>query len=81
MTPDEEKEHWKRIVNELQDVMTVLEIADALDVDEREVWRWKAGERRPMGLKAVSVYLLHVKRCPDRQCLISHSVTTGNLAM
>lgn len=73
MTPEEEKEYWKRLVNDLQDVMTIAEIADSLGIeDDRQVWRWKAGERRPMGIMAVRVYTLHVKRCPNRQRLFDH---------
>jgi hypothetical protein len=73
MTRDEEKDYWKRLVNDLQGVMTIAEIAVAVGVEDRQVWRWKSGERRPMGMLAVHVYLLHVKRCPTRQCLNGHS--------
>lgn len=67
MEINEEKAYWSRLLHDLQEVMTVAEIADAVYSDERQVWRWKAGERRPKGMAAVYVYLLHVKRCPDRQ--------------
>lgn len=62
MNAEEEKAYWKRLVNELQEVMTIADIAKEICVEDREVWRWKSGERRPMGIKAVKVYLLHVKR-------------------
>lgn len=72
----EEKAYWKGLVEDLNQIMTIADIAEAVLVEDRQVWRWKAGERRPMGMTAVRVYLLHVKRCPDRQCLIGHSQTT-----
>ena len=81
MTKEEELAHWMQLLADLQAVMTIADIADVIGVDDREVWRWKAGERRPMGLNAVRVYTLHVKRCPDRQCLTVHSAITGNIAM
>lgn len=59
----EEQEQWCRIVQELQirAGMTINEIAQALDVEPRQVFRWKDGDR-PLGMTAVRLYLLHVKR-------------------
>lgn len=70
---NEEKEYWSRLITELQAVMTIAQIAAEVDVEDRQVWRWKSAERRPMGMTAVRVYLLHVKRCPERQCPEGHS--------
>lgn len=73
MSTEEEKEHWRKLVQELNQIMTIAQIAEAIDVEERQVWRWKAGERRPMGMDAVRVHTLHAKMCPSRQCLVGHS--------
>lgn len=81
MTEEEEKTLWQTRVRELQAVMTIAQIAEFVGVDDREVFRWKAGERRPMGMKAVRVYVLHVKRCPERQWRIDHVQATGKSAM
>lgn len=72
MVKEQEKEYWRQIVSDLQDVMTVAEMALELDANERQVWRWKSGADRPMGMMAIKVYLLHVKRCPERQCPVGH---------
>lgn len=72
MVKEQEKEYWRQIVSDLQDVMTVAEMALELDANERQVWRWKSGTDRPMGMMAIKVYLLHVKRCPERQCPVGH---------
>ena len=61
MNAEEEKAYWKRLVLDLQEIMTIADMAAEIGVEAREVWRWKSGERRPMGFKAVKVYLLHVK--------------------
>ena len=62
-----EREYWCRILAELQEVMTVAAIAKEIGVLVRQVWRWKSGHVKPAGLNAVNIYLLHVKRCPDRR--------------
>ncbi len=59
----EEQEKWRRMVLDLQKVMTIAEIAREVEVEPRQVWRWKDGDR-PLGMTAVRLYLLHVKRCP-----------------
>lgn len=53
------------MVCELNERLTGAQIANEVGVDQREVWRWKAGERRPMGMLAVKVYLLHLRVCPS----------------
>ena len=68
----EEQEYWRRLIAELQKVMTIAAIAEAAGVEDRQVWRWKAGERVPRGLQAIVVYKLHVERCPNRQGLSGH---------
>lgn len=61
MTPEEEKAWWLQMVTDLRSVMKLEELAEAVDVSVRTVCNWQNGER-PMGMKAVRVYLLHVKR-------------------
>jgi hypothetical protein len=73
----EEQEYWCGIVKELQDVpVTVAEIAEHCGVNDRQVWRWKDGDR-PMGFAAVRLYLLHVKRCPPGRCPPLHVQSTA----
>lgn len=68
----EEHQYWRRLIEELQEVMTVAEIAEEVKVEPRQVWRWKDGDR-PMGMTAIRVYTLHVKRCcPQGQCPAGH---------
>lgn len=68
---EQERHYWRCLLSELQSVMTMAEIAEALGVSDRIVWRWKTGDR-PTGMNAVRVYLLHVKRCQASQCPIVH---------
>lgn len=69
----EEHGKWKRMVEELQALpMPIAAIAEEVGAEDRQVWRWKAGEDIPKGMKAVKLYLLHVKRCPVRQCPTGH---------
>lgn len=68
----DEQQYWRGLVEDLQGVMTIAQIADEVGVQERQVWRWKTGDR-PKGMAAIRVYLLHVKRCPPRQCPAGHS--------
>lgn len=60
MTPEEEKAWWLKMVSELREVMGLREIAEAVGVTERTVCNWQNGDR-PMGMKAVRVYLLYIK--------------------
>ncbi len=60
MTPEEENAWWLEMVTELRRHWTIEALADELGVSERTVCNWQNGER-PMGMKAVRVYLLHVK--------------------
>lgn len=69
----QEQKYWNCVIAALQDVMTIAAIAEAIGVEDRQVWRWKKGDDRPSGLNALNLYLLHVKRCPERQCPIRHS--------
>lgn len=62
MNAIEEKEYWRRLVEELQAVMTIRQMSDALDISERQIANWKTGDR-PKGMMAIKVYTLHVKRC------------------
>ena len=50
------------MVKDLRSVLQVNDLAEELDVSERTVYNWQNGER-PMGMKAIRVYLLHVKLC------------------
>lgn len=70
-----EKAHWRCVIEALQGVMTIAAIAEAMNVQERQVWRWKAGERIPRGTIAVRLHEFHMKHCPERQCRIGHYET------
>lgn len=62
MTPEEEKQWWYQIINDLRKIMSIQTLADELDVSERTICNWQNGER-PMGMKAIRAYVLHVKHC------------------
>ena len=68
-----DKAYWRCVIEALQEQMTIAQIADHMQVDDRQVWRWKSGEREPKGTQAIKLYLLHAERCPNRQCRIGHS--------
>lgn len=68
----EENQYWRCVIEALQGVMTIAKLAEEVGVDDRQVWRWKAGERIPRGLFAIKLHALHVKLCPERQCLVGH---------
>lgn len=76
---EDEARYWRCLIEALQGVMTIAQIAEAIEAEDRQVWRFKAGERVPRGIQAVRLHLLHVKTCPDRQCPIGHvaSVSVG----
>lgn len=69
---NEEQEYWRCVITALQSVITVAKIAERLEVEDRQVWRWKSGERIPRGILAVRLNALHVELCPDRQCRLGH---------
>lgn len=60
MNAEEEKAWWLQMVNELREVMSLHDIAEKAGVTVRTVCNWQNGER-PMGMKAIRVYLLHVE--------------------
>lgn len=62
MTEEEEKQWWYSMVNDLRSKLSIEQFAERLQVSERTICNWQNGER-PMGLKAVRVYLLHVELC------------------
>lgn len=62
MTQEEEQKWWHQMVTELRQKLTIEEFAEHLDVTERTICNWQNGER-PLGMKALRVYLLHVKLC------------------
>lgn len=68
----EDREYWSCVIAALQEVMTIAAIAEEVGANDRQVWRWKAGQDKPMGLKAIRLYRLHVKRCPEGQCPLRH---------
>lgn len=74
-----ESEYWRKLILDLQQFMTIAEIAAAVGVEPRQVWRWKDGDR-PLGLTAIRVYTLHVKRCPAGQCSMGH-IATGSTSI
>ena len=62
MNREEEKEYWPRLINELNEKFTLEYLAREFGVSERQVSNWKKGER-PLGFKAIKIYLFHGKRC------------------
>lgn len=78
MTEQEELERWLRIVNELRAQLTIEALAEKIGVSERTICNWQNGDR-PMGLKAIRVYLLHVELCNGlhRSALPSGEVEKG----
>lgn len=62
MTAQEERDWWLQMVSDLRDQFTIDYLAEELGVSQRTICNWQNGER-PMGMKAVRVYLLHVKHC------------------
>lgn len=50
------------MVGEIRQVLTIEAFAEKVGVSERTICNWQNGDR-PMGLKAIRVYLLHVKLC------------------
>lgn len=60
MTEEEERQWWLKMVKELREVLTIARFAAEIGVTERTVCNWQAGER-PLGMKAIRVYLLHLK--------------------
>lgn len=68
-----EREYWRQILVDLQTVgFSVSQIAEFVGVDDRLVWRWKAGRNRPTGLSAVRLFMFHGKRCAVRPCPTCH---------
>jgi hypothetical protein len=58
---EEEKDHWIRMIHELNDKFTLDYLAGEFNVSIRTITNWKSGESRPMGMKAIFVYLFHAK--------------------
>jgi hypothetical protein len=58
----QEKQYWRGLIEDLQEHLTIAEIAEKLEVGDRQVWRWKSGDR-PGGLTALNLYLLHREVC------------------
>lgn len=69
---ESEQAYWRCVINALQGVMTIAAIAEEVGADDRQVWRWKAGERKPAGIKAIKLYMLHMKHCPISHCPLGH---------
>lgn len=73
MNQEEEKEHWRMLVQELQDIGVTLEmIAEHLGVGLRTVSSWKEGNR-PTGMTALRLHSFHMERCRVLQGNSSHS--------
>lgn len=64
----EELLYWRKLIIEIQEHITIAEISKRVLAPERVVWSWKKPTCRPTGLRAVRLYLLHVKLCSNRQC-------------
>lgn len=56
----EEQEYWRRLIDELNEKFTLDYIAKEAGVSVRQVSNWKQGDR-PLGFKAVKLYLLHAR--------------------
>lgn len=69
---EQELAYWRRLLEDLQVHMTIAQIAEHLKEEDRQVWRWKAGDSRPRGWSAIGLFLLHVKLCPNGQRQIGH---------
>lgn len=74
MTKEEEKAWWQKMVNDLREKFTIEQLAEKLDVSERTVCNWQNGER-PMGMKAIRVYLFHVECCSPLHGSAVHSAS------
>ena len=64
MMDEQEPVYWSRLVIELQTKITIAQIGRELGVPIRVVWLWRKGAR-PMGTRAVKLYMLHVKLCSE----------------
>lgn len=58
----DEQLQWKKMIEELQELFTLADLAAEFNVTLRQVSNWKHGDR-PKGMKAVKVYLFHAKHC------------------
>jgi DNA-binding transcriptional regulator YiaG len=63
MTLEEEQQWWQRIVRDLRSKFTLTQFAESVGVSERTITNWQNGDR-PMGMKAIHVYLMHVRLFP-----------------
>lgn len=60
---DDERKYWRTIIESLQAAgVTISRIAQELGVEERQVWRWKSGERIPRGTTALGLHQMHLKQ-------------------
>lgn len=71
---EEDQKYWFCIIKALQDTgWPVWRIAETIGADDRDVRRWKAGERVPRGIIAIKLCKLYEEHCPERQCPIGPS--------
>lgn len=56
----EEQAYWRRLIDQLNEKFTLEYLAREMGVSVRQVSNWKQGDR-PMGFKAVKLYLLHAR--------------------
>ena len=81
MSRDQDKKYFRCIIQALQDSgYHVRKIAEELGEDERDIRRWKAGERIPLGSRAIRLCKLYERVCPERQCRIGPYVEEENPA-
>lgn len=62
----EEQEYWRRLIDQLNEKFTLEYIASEAGVTVRQVSNWKQGDR-PMGFKAIKLYLLHARAFPVKR--------------
>lgn len=69
------------MVEDLQKKFTLEAIAEELEVSERQVRHWKAGDR-PKGMNAVRLYLFHWKQCRPGKAAddLGSTMNTGTVA-
>jgi DNA-binding transcriptional MerR regulator len=69
-----DQKYWRCVIQALQDAgMTIAKISEAIEAEDRDLWRWKAGERVPRGITAIKLCKLYEDTCPNRHCPIGHS--------
>lgn len=58
MEKEQERQYWARVIHEIQRAsgLTVVKLAEALNVEVRDLRYWRSAQRRPTGIVAVRFY-------------------------